>query len=240
MRLVGDAALLFVVRALAGIGPPLPREAGQRTSVPLALRRRRGYSSSGSKGFNDLVDSHDQAGTKFATEIGVRLEYLASLLPILVIFVIIILLKGFLRRASAPEPSYERKGLFSAAERSLLGVLEQILGKEYRIIGKVRIADIIRPRQGLSAKARTSALNRITSKHVDFALCDPRTLEVVGVIELDDSSHCEPRRRRRDELVDAALSSAGVPIARIPAQRAYTPAEIRLRLSGLLAPATII
>jgi very-short-patch-repair endonuclease len=81
--------------------------------------------------------------------------------------------------------------------------------------------------------ARTSALNRITSKHVDFALCDLRTLQVVGVIELDDSSHSEDRRQRRDKFVDAALSSAGVPFVRIPAQRGYTPSEIRERVSVL-------
>lgn len=144
--------------------------------------------------------------------------------------------------------------MFSAAERSFLGVLEQIVGKEYRIIGKVRMArstalragsnnakrrapKVSAARKGLSASARTSALNRITSKHVDFAVCDPRTLQVVGVIELDDSSHDRADRERRDKFVDAALSSAGVPLVRIPAQRAYTPAEIRQRVSVLFATA---
>jgi hypothetical protein len=165
-------------------------------------------------------------------------EQLAPLLPILFLLIIAVVLKTILRGGSAENPSYERNDrLFSPAERSFIGVLEQILGKEYRIIGKVRMADIIRPRKGLSASARTSALNRITSKHVDFAVCDPKTLQIVGVIELDDSSHDRADRRRRDEFVDAALASAGVPLARIPAQRAYTPAEIRLRVSGLFATA---
>ena len=162
--------------------------------------------------------------------------YLAPFFLILVILIVALVLNRILRGGSGEESFYERRDrLFSPAERSFLGVLEQILGEQYRVIGKVRIADIIRPRKGLSASARTSALNRITSKHVDFAVCDPRTLQIVGVIELDDSSHREARRQRRDEFVDAALVSAGVPLVRIPAQRAYASAEVRLRVSVLFA-----
>ena len=42
---------------------------------------------------------------------------------------------------------YEKiERLFTPAERSFLGVLEEVIGKEYVILGKVRLADIIRPR----------------------------------------------------------------------------------------------
>ena len=152
--------------------------------------------------------------------------------------IVAVVLIGVRRFGKAGKPSDEQKDLlFNPAEHSFLGVLKQILGNEYRIIRKVRIADIIRPQEGFSQSARTSALNSVASKHLDFAVCDPRTLQVVGVIELDDSSHHEISRQRRDKLVDAALSSAGIPFVRIPAQRAYTPAEISLRISGLFATA---
>ena len=165
-------------------------------------------------------------------------EQLVPFFPILIILILAAVRKGVLRRGSAGKPSDERNDrLISPTEPSFLGMLEQVLGKEYRIIGKVRIADIIRPQEGFSQSARTSALNRITPKYLDFAVCDPRTMQVVGVIELDDSSHDETSRQRRDKLVDAALSSAGIPLVRIPVQRAYTPAEIRLRISGLFAAA---
>jgi hypothetical protein len=160
----------------------------------------------------------------------------ALFLPALFILLGAIVVSRVLRTGSAKKFSYERRDrLFSPAERSFLGLLEQILGNEYRIIGKVRMADIIRPRNGLSASVRTSALNRITSKHVDFAVCDRRTLQVIGVIELDDSSHGESARQSRDEFVNAALSSAGVPFVRITAQRAYSPAEVRARVSVLFS-----
>ena len=121
-------------------------------------------------------------GTDLAAWADMHSEHYPWFFPILFFLIIAVVLKGFLRGGSGGKISYERRDpLFSTAERSFLGVLEQILGKEYRIIGKVRMADIIRPRKGLSPSARTSALNRITSKHVDFAVCDPKTLQVVGV-----------------------------------------------------------
>jgi very-short-patch-repair endonuclease len=124
--------------------------------------------------------------------------------------------------------------LFTPAERSFLGVLEQIVGSQYRIFGKIRLADIIQTPQGLSNSARASAFNRICARHVDFALCDPRTFEVIGVIELDDSSHGRQSRRKRDRFVDEALTAAGVPFVRIAAQRAYVAPEIREKISALL------
>ncbi len=121
--------------------------------------------------------------------------------------------------------SYKRKpGLFSPAERSFLGILDQVLGSEYRVFGKVRIADLIKPDNGAG---RQAALNRIIGKHVDFVVCDPGNLSVIGVVELDDKSHDQDSRRRRDTLVDGALSSAGIPIARFPARVGYNLAEIR-------------
>ena len=165
-----------------------------------------------------------------------RPEHLAPLVSILLILIVAVVLNRILRRGSAGKPSEERKDrLFNPAEHLFLGVLKQILGREYRIIHKVSIADIIRPQGGFSQSAPTSALNRITSKDLDFAVCDPRTMQVIGVIELDDSNRAETSRRQRDKLVAAALSSAGIPLVRIRAQRAYTPTEIRLRISGLFA-----
>lgn len=39
-------------------------------------------------------------------------------------------------------PYQPARTLFSAAERSFLGVLDQAIGPDYRVFGKVRVADI--------------------------------------------------------------------------------------------------
>jgi len=162
-------------------------------------------------------------------------EQFVPLLPLVFLLLIAIVIKSFLRARGAGDFPYERiEKLFTAAERSFLGVLEQILGSEYRVLGKIRLSDVIQPKNGLSNSAKTTALNRITSKHVDFAICDPRTLQVVGLIELDDASHSGLKRQRTDKFVDGALAAAGVPIVRIPAQRGYSPAEIREKVLEVL------
>jgi very-short-patch-repair endonuclease len=68
---------------------------------------------------------------------------------------------------------------------------------------------------------------------VDFAICDLRTLQVVGVIELDDSSHGQSSCRRGDDFKNKALAAAGVPIVRIPAQKAYSPSKVREKMAAL-------
>jgi hypothetical protein len=109
--------------------------------------------------------------------------------------------------------------LFFPAERSFFGVLEQTLGSDYRVFGKVRIADLIKPENGVG---RQIAFNRIARKHVDFVVCNAADLAVVGVIELVDNSLNYDSSRKQDEFIDRAFASAGIPITRFPARAAYS------------------
>ncbi len=128
---------------------------------------------------------------------------------------------------------YQREpALFTAAERSFLGVLEQAVQGQFRVFGKVRLADIIKVMPGLSPGARQQAFNRTQSKHVDFVLCDPNDLSVQFVVELDDSSHQTPRRQARDEFLDDALKAAGVPVRHFPVKHTYSVQDIRGAVSG--------
>ncbi len=163
---------------------------------------------------------------------------ISSLIFLFIVIAFVFAVLGWLVRLLRPRsafPYVRVEKLFSPAERSFLGVLEQICGNDQRIFGKVRLFDIIEPERGLSVKAYSAARNRIWNKHVDFVLCNAHTLDVIGVIELDDSSHKRESQRRGDELKDKALGAAGVPMVRIPAQRGYTPAEIRERIAPLFA-----
>jgi hypothetical protein len=118
-------------------------------------------------------------------------------------------------------------GLFTAAERSFLGVLDQATAGRYRVFGKVRIADVLTTVKGLDNRTRTSVLNRIRSKHFDFVLCDPATMKVKAVIELNDKSHASSRRIERDELVSTACADAGLALRMVKAQRSYSLETVR-------------
>ena len=81
------------------------------------------------------------------------------------------------------------------AERSFLGALDQAVGPDHRVFGKVRVADIAVVRPGLGQSARQGALNRIAAKHFDFIVCRAGDLAVVCAVELNDISHSGKRAR---------------------------------------------
>ena len=134
---------------------------------------------------------------------------------------------------AAPGMPYRRKeALLTGAERSFFGVLQQVAGERYELFAMVRLADLIEVVPG-TEKWR-SHFNRIQSKHVDFALCDERTLQPLLAIELDDSSHSRQKRQERDAFVDAALEEAGLRLLRVPARKGYELEELRRAIDGAL------
>ncbi len=166
---------------------------------------------------------------------------------VLAVFAIVALLR-FLRSggmgsigAVAGFPYVVTKGLLSTAERHFFGVLQQALGEDFQIFAKVRLADIIGVEGGLPVGRRKAAFNRICAKHADFVICDPKIFRIIGIVELDDSSHDAAHRRQRDQFMDSALAAASVPILRVRAQRAYSApilreqAETAFRLGGIQA-----
>ena len=123
---------------------------------------------------------------------------MTSLVPLIVVLIILAVASELLRtqkgakakgksaRAVAVPVVYEScGGLLTNAEKSFFGVLRQIFGNEAHISCKVRLADIIKPRN--AGQDWQASFNRISPKHVDFVLCDPSTLSVWCCIELNES-----------------------------------------------------
>jgi len=136
---------------------------------------------------------------------------------------------------SADGLSFDKKDpLFSPAERSFLGVLEQVLGSKYRVFGKVRLGDIIKPAKGLGASKHRTASNKIQLKHVDFVICSAADISLVAAVELDDKSHEREDRMERDSFVDQALSMAQIPVVHFPAKKGYALPEVRAQLAAVL------
>ncbi len=124
-------------------------------------------------------------------------------------------------------PYVAAEALLSAAELSFFGALREAVGMDYHLFAKVRLADIVNVQQGLGGKDYYRAFNRISAKHVDFVVCDPRTFRIIGVIELDDRSHQVDESRERDDLKNRALAAAAIPILRVTARRAYSASDLR-------------
>jgi hypothetical protein len=150
------------------------------------------------------------------------------------LFVAFVVILYLLRRATSALTGLRRRRrftsrdtLFTPAERNFLGVLDVACADRYRVFGKVRIADLISPADHLDKSEWWTEFNRIAKKHVDFVLCDRRTMQVCAVIELNDRSHNRPDRAARDELVADAFADSGVPLRMVKARRSYSVAAVR-------------
>ncbi len=122
-----------------------------------------------------------------------------------------------------PLPYKVRDDFLSHAEFSFYKVLIHTLGDQYVVLSKVRLADIFfvaKPNENLRF------FNFISSKHIDFLVCDSEMMKPVIGIELDDSSHNRSDRQERDEFVDQVFMVAGLPIIHFPAKYAYNTTEI--------------
>lgn len=164
---------------------------------------------------------------------------LIALLAILVMAVLAALaaIKKGKQDAKGPGFPYKRaKALFSAAERSFLGVLDQAVGSEHRVFGKVRVADVATTKPGLNGTARQGALNRIALKHFDFVVCRASDLSIVCAVELNDKSHMSPRAQGRDDLLAKVCKTINLPLLTFSAAQAYSVQETREQFVGAISP----
>jgi hypothetical protein len=129
-------------------------------------------------------------------------------------------------------PYRARGQLLTKAETRFYRALQHGVGDRWTIFAMVRIADILTVDE--SRSPGRGWLNRISSKHVDFVLCDPDSLDVIGAIELDDATHERADRVARDEFVNAAFAAAGVPLLRMPTQPKYELDDLRKRVKDAL------
>lgn len=130
----------------------------------------------------------------------------------------------------------KKKTLFTEAERSFLGVLDQCIDlNQYRVFGKVRVADIVEPNPSKNRSEWQKAFNPIKAKHFDYVICAADTLKPVCAIELDDKSHNQKKRQQRDQLLESVCKDANLPLIRVPAKRSYKPEEVKGLLAKLFA-----
>ena len=155
---------------------------------------------------------------------------------IIVVILVFVLSKPLLnqKNQSAEYPYQKINVLFTPAERSFLGVLNQAVGENAQIFGKVRVADVITPKKGISRSDWQKAFNKISGKHFDFLLCAKDDLSILCAVELDDSSHNSKKRKERDAFLEGACQSADFPLVQFTARSTYNIKEIQESLAPFL------
>ncbi len=84
---------------------------------------------------------------------------------------------------------------------------------QLQILAKIRLADLVEVEEMADKKKWYRYFNQIKSKHIDFAVA--RNMEILFLIELDDRSHEEESRQKRDIFVNAVLEKTGYQLLRV-------------------------
>lgn len=102
---------------------------------------------------------------------------------------------------------------------------------ELYIFPQVAFRAIIRPTAPYPSRSHARQLAMIGSKHCDFLLC-LSNLDIVGIIELDDSHHDKAQDAKRDALT----SQVGYRTLRYESRQRPSVEELRQDILRLLEP----
>jgi hypothetical protein len=91
------------------------------------------------------------------------------------------------------------------------------------VLSQVAVSQLVSVMPG---PGRQVAFNKISRLVADFVLCTA-DFAVVGIIELDDSSHAAAHRQNADRNKSEALSAAGYSLVRFQASKLPTVAELQ-------------
>jgi very-short-patch-repair endonuclease len=109
--------------------------------------------------------------------------------------------------------SYSAKALvMSSTEAAFFTKLERCVDERYYVFPQVHLSSLLDHR--IKGQDWGIAFRHINGKSVDFVLCDKITLRPTYAIELDDSTHEMPDRRKRDAEVERIFEQAQLPLVR--------------------------
>ena len=133
-------------------------------------------------------------------------------------------------------PYRVQPSVFSTSERTFLGVLNRAVGDTYEVLGKVRVADVIAPKNDLSQQVWKEAFDRISRVHFDFVLCHKDNLQPAAVVELDNGADRD-RFGAENLFLDRAAHAAQLTVIRFEEKGSYSVNAVRGKvLKGLNAP----
>lgn len=75
--------------------------------------------------------------------------------------------------------------------------------------------------------------NKIKSKSIDFVIAEPN-LKIKLCIELDDYTHKQSKRIKRDDFINNLFNDLGIKLIRIPVQNYYDLEDLRNKIKESL------
>lgn len=96
------------------------------------------------------------------------------------------------------------------------GLFRMMDMKRWYLCPQVRVADIVEISPCVRKRSRAwwTLFNMAAQWHCDVVIVDRMSFKVAAAVELDDASHLQTRRQRRDILLEEVLRQAGIPLLR--------------------------
>jgi hypothetical protein len=102
------------------------------------------------------------------------------------------------------------------------------------ILAQVSMGALLTPAVPRNSANYLRIRGTFAQKYVDFVICDPKTMAVVALVELDDVTHIAAKDAKRD----AMLQEAGYRVLRWHSRNKPMENEIRLAVAGGVSCAT--
>ena len=119
--------------------------------------------------------------------------------------------------------------IFTPAEKNFYNILKEITKKiNLTIMTKVRLADIISTYEN-----NYKYFNKIKAKHIDFVLIDNKG-NIKLLIEIDDKSHKEHERQKRDIFLNNTFEKLNIKLLRIHVRYSYNIQELEKEIKESL------
>lgn len=125
---------------------------------------------------------------------------------------------------------YRARRLLTPNETEFYGRLRKAL-PDYVLFSQVSMSAIIEPRRDQRDGEYMRLRAKFAQKYVDFLVCEPKTLRVIAIVELDDVTHDPVKDAARDEM----LEGAGYTVVRWHSRRKPCQAEIARTIRDLYA-----
>jgi hypothetical protein len=114
--------------------------------------------------------------------------------------------------------------LFSPQQRAFAAVLERAVGRDYRVYGRVRAADIIEVDRRLDRRSRERAEERLDRHTFDFLICTRETSGIACAVNLSPRSRLGWRPQK--DGLDRICASSKLPFVRFRESDLYSVVEI--------------
>jgi hypothetical protein len=119
--------------------------------------------------------------------------------------------------SKSDSPYRLREHFLSVPEVALFRLLQKMTGEHYVVCPKVALTDIftiVRPNENVHF------YNKIFRKHVDFLLCDPKTLQPAIAVELVKPI-ARNETRATDQFMEELFFGEGIPLVHVPLGEKY-------------------